>query len=77
MSIAAKCDCGNPFTYCTGGSVCQKSKQPKFFREFVSENYCTPEEINRLKAFLFALRHKDSDMVLIERIIARYDHLIN
>lgn len=77
MSIAAKCDCGNPFTYCTGGSICQKSQHPKSFQQFVSENYCTPEEINKLKAFLFALRHKDSDIDMIEKIIAKYNHLIN
>lgn len=74
MSIAAKCTCGKSAYHCNGKGDCLPINT---FKSFTIHYNCTAQEINKLRAFLFALRHKDSDMDMIEKIISKYDHLIN
>lgn len=72
MSIASKCTCGR-YYYCTGKGDC---REVRTLSMIIHENECTPEEANKLKAFLFALRMKDANMEMVENIINKYKHLL-
>lgn len=75
MSLAAKCICGKSAYYCNGNEECV-NKVNISFQQFVSKNNCTDEEVKQLRAFLFALRHNDVDVIFLERIIAKYQDLL-
>jgi len=48
----------------------------KTLADFLKEYACSEEEAKQLSAVLFAMRYKDIDMLFLEKIIRKYEHLI-
>ena len=72
MSIASKCTCGKSISgICTNAPGCDLT-----IVKFFTEHQCTNEEKKALKAFLFAYRHNDIDITMLERIIEKYASLL-
>jgi hypothetical protein len=76
MSIATKCVCGRSISGICLGSIKGCSLIVRDLNNLFTVNDCTEEEKIKLKAFLFAIRHKDIDLVVLERIIKKYSHIL-
>jgi hypothetical protein len=77
MSIATKCICGHSISgYCLERVKKCMLIHRSGFDAFCLKHDCTEEEKKKLRAFLFAFRHGDIDLDMLERIIKKYDHLL-
>ena len=78
MSIVAKCKCGRSISgWCGNTEGCENiMTDTRSFYEFISLHQCTEQEIKALKAFLFAYRHNDVDLKMLELIIKKYSVLL-
>jgi hypothetical protein len=78
MSIVAKCTCGKSISgWCGGTKGCENSiVDARSIMQFFSQYECTEAEQRALKAFLFAYRHNDIDVEMLEMIIKKYSSLL-
>lgn len=75
MSIATMCNCGATRGICMQLPTCPHN-QGQSLQTFFIENNCTDDERNKIKAFLFVLRHPNLNWDALENIIKKYEDIL-